>query len=134
MWNQDPFPSREADTYMGTVVGIYCIAIGVLIAAMWAHALAHGAWQRADSSHAEMALHLVAEYAAAAWLVVAGAVFLFVGRAATPFLAAGIGMLLYTAVVSPGYFLGRREWAPVVMFAAIIALTITAAVVLLAAL
>ena len=40
----------------------------------------------------------------------------------------GLGMLLYTVIQSPGYFLARHERAPVVMFAVLALLTIAAIV------
>jgi hypothetical protein len=40
-------------------------------------------------------------------------------------------MLLYTVVVSPGYFAARHEVAPVVMFAVLTVLTLGAVITLL---
>ena len=40
-----------------------------------------------------------------------------------------LGMLLYTVIQSPGYFLARHELAPVVMFAVLALLTVAAIVV-----
>jgi hypothetical protein len=42
-------------------------------------------------------------------------------------------MLLYTVVQSPGYFIARREPAPVAMFVVLVALTVAALAVLLLA-
>jgi len=119
---------------MSAAVAIYSIAVGALMAGLWANDLRTGAWDRGDRSHAELALHLAAEFLTAGWLIGAGAALLAAGHVAAPFLAVGIGMLLYTTIVSPGYFLARRELAPVAMFVVIIALTMTAAVTLLAGL
>jgi hypothetical protein len=44
----------------------------------------------------------------------------------------GFGMLTYTAVVSPGYFLGRGERSPVAMFAVIILVALLSAASLIA--
>ena len=38
------------------------------------------------------------------------------GSGAKALVAAGLGMLLYTVIVSPGYFLARREFPAVGMF------------------
>lgn len=40
-------------------------------------------------------------------------------------------MLLYTTIVSPGYFLARREFAVVALFAVLVALTVAALAVIL---
>jgi hypothetical protein len=39
---------------------------------------------------------------------------------------AGLGMLLYTVIVSPGYFLARRQLPAAGMFGVLAALTVTA--------
>ena len=45
-------------------------------------------------------------------------------------MAAGLGMLLYTVIASPGYFLARRDLPAVGMFG-VAALTVTALAVAL---
>jgi hypothetical protein len=47
-------------------------------------------------------------------------------------MAVGLGMLLYTVIVSPGYFLARRELPAAAMFAVLAALAVTALAVVLA--
>ncbi len=69
---------------------------------------------------AYIALHLAAEAATALLLIVAGVGLLReVAWAPSLYLVAG-GMLLYTLIVSPGYFAQRGEWAPVAMFAVLL--------------
>ena len=72
----------------------------------------------------EIGLHLTAEFVTAALLVAGGIVVLTGGR--TVVLTIALGMLLYTVIQSPGYFLARREWAPVVMFALLGVATVVA--------
>lgn len=117
---------------MSVAASVYLMAVGLLMAAMWVLALREGVWDRGDRSHAELALHLLAEALTATWLIGGGIALLVAGHVAVPFLAVGVGMLLYTTIVSPGYFVARREYSPVVMFAALIVLTTAAAVILLA--
>jgi hypothetical protein len=62
-----------------------------------------------------------------------GALLLAAGAGTASFTAAGLGVLLYTVIQSPGYFIARRELGAVVMFAVLVALTIGALVILLAA-
>jgi hypothetical protein len=54
-----------------------------------------------------------------------------VGPGAVAVTAVGLGMLLYTVVVSPGYFVARRELAVVAVFAVLLLLTATALSLLL---
>lgn len=111
---------------MRTAVGAYCIAVAVLMAAWWTLDLVHGAWNRGDRSHAELALHLAGEFGTSAVLAAGAAALLSRAPFAAILAAAGLGMLLYTVTVSPGYFLARRETAAAGLFGVLAALTIAA--------
>lgn len=113
-----------------TAVAVYCIAVGLLMTVWWAVELRAGALDRPDRRRAEIALHLAAEAVTAALLVAGGILVLAGGR--TGVALVGLGALLYTVVASPGYFVARREPAPVVMFAVLSVLTVLAAVALVA--
>jgi hypothetical protein len=115
---------------MITAVAIYCVAVGLLMLGWWAVEVRGGVLRRPDREPVEIGLHLTAETLTAVWLVAAGAALLAWGAGAATFAAAGLGMLLYTVVQSPGYFLARREPAPVAMFAVLVVLTATALIVL----
>jgi hypothetical protein len=56
-------------------------------------------------------------------LIASGAVWLVAGAGANAAVAADLGMLLYTVIASPGYFLARRELPVVGMFGVLAALT-----------
>jgi hypothetical protein len=116
---------------MRTAVAVYCVAMGLLMLGWWGLALRAGAWERGDRTHAELGLHLTAEFLTAVALIAAGLDELMTAGASDAFLGAALGMLLYTAIVSPGYFVARREWPPVWMFGAIIVLTLVALATLL---
>ena len=100
---------------MRVVVAAFCLAVALLMLAWWAWSVTHGALRRPDRAPAEIRLHLAAELLTAALLLVGGVVVLAGGSGALALV--GLGMLLYTVVASPGYFLARGEWPPVVMFA-----------------
>jgi hypothetical protein len=112
-----------------TAVGWYAIAVGLLMAGWWTVDLRGGALDRPDRSRIELGLHLAAEFATAAALV-AGGILLLTG-AGSGLALVGLGMLLYTVIQSPGYFLARGEREPAVMFGALVALTVVVIVVLL---
>ena len=64
--------------------------------------------------------HLAAEMITAILLILSG-IALFLGWKITAWLhPLSTGMLLYTAIVSPGYYAQKGQWAFVWMFAAII--------------
>lgn len=111
---------------MKIAVAWYCIVVGVLLAGWWANDLRRGAWNRGDRTHGQLGLHLAGESVAAGLLIASGAAWLAVGAAANAAVAAALGMLLYTVIVSPGYFLARRELPAVAMFGVLVALTVTA--------
>jgi hypothetical protein len=114
---------------MRTAVGWYAVAVGLLMLGWWTVDLRQGALERPDRSRMELGLHLVAEVATALTLVVGG-VLLLIDLAAGVALV-GLGMLLYTVIQSPGYFLARGERAPAVLFLVLAGLTLAAIVALL---
>ena len=83
-----------------------------------------GALARPDRARPEIILHLAAELVTAALLVAGGAVLLAGGI--TGVALAGLGMLLYTVIASPGYFIARHQWAPAAMFAVLAILSAAA--------
>jgi hypothetical protein len=111
-----------------TVVAWYAVAVGVAIIGWWAVEVRGGVLRRPDRSPGEIGLHVLAEVLAAVGLVVGG-VLVLADRTASVLLV-GLGMLLYTVIQSPGYFVARRQWAMVVIFAVLTATTVAAIVVL----
>jgi hypothetical protein len=115
---------------MVTTIGWYAVLVGVLMVGWWTVEVRAGVLDRPDRTRAELGLHLTAELVTAALLVAGGAVLLSTGE---PYVfVAGLGMLLYTAIQSPGYFLARGEREPVVMFAILVTATVVALASLLA--
>ena len=112
---------------MPIAIASYCIAVALFMVGLWGLAIRGGALSRPDRSRGEIALHLTAELATAVILAVGGAA---LARGGTRWLAlVGLGMLLYTVIQSPGYFVARKEWPPVVMFAVLAVLTTLAIIV-----
>ncbi len=103
--------------------------VGVLMATWWAVDIRRGALARPDRARPEIILHVAAELATAALLAAGGAVLIAGGTGQLAL--AGLGMLLYTVIASPGYFIARHQRAPAVMFAVLAALTVAAIVSLL---
>ena len=94
---------------MQVAVASYCVAVAVLMALWWGWEIRNGALNRPDRSRGEIALHLTAELATALLLAIGG---VLLARGGTRWLAlVGLGMLLYTVIQSPGYFLGRHDGA-----------------------
>jgi hypothetical protein len=111
------------------LVGWYAVVVGLAIGGWWAVEVRAGALDRPDRTRAELGLHLAAELLTAAALLTGGALLLS-GRAPAVALV-GLGMLLYTTIQSPGYFLARGERGPVAMFGVLVAATAIAITLLL---
>jgi hypothetical protein len=114
---------------MRSGAGIYCAVMGVFMVVWWALDISRGALARPDRSRPEIVLHLAAELVTAGLLVAGGA--LLIAEGISSLALAGLGMLLYTVIASPGYFIARHEWPPAAMFAVLIVLTIAAITVVL---
>ena len=117
---------------MNQAIGVVAIAIGVAMNVQWTTALARRRVPEFATRPAEIRLHLVAEFATAAVLVVGGATLLADSPVGAPLALFGFGMLTYTALVSPGYFLDRGERGPIAMFAVIVIAALMSATLLIA--
>ncbi len=109
---------------MRSAIGVYCVATGVLMVIWWIISIRGGALRRPDRSQPEILLHVAAELVTAGLLAAGGGLLLAGGTAGVALV--GLGALLYSVINSPPYFLARREWAPVIMFAVLLALTAVA--------
>ncbi len=109
---------------MHAAAGIYCLVVGVLMVVWWGVDIRRGALARPDRSRPESALHLAAELVTAGLLVTGGVLLITAGTAGLAL--AGLGMLLYTVIASPGYFVARHQRVPAAMFATLAVLTAAA--------
>ena len=102
----------------------YGIVIGLLMFGQWAFFLAAGQVPELQEAPIEIAFHLAAEFLTATGLI-AGGIGLLRGKpwAAVLYLVA-TGMLLYSAIVSPGYFAQQGQWALVSMFVVLLILAV----------
>jgi hypothetical protein len=87
---------------------------------MWTMFFATGQVPELDTEPIALAFHLVAEGLTAIALIAAGVALWRRKSWAKPLYLIAIGMLLYTAIVSPGYFAQLGQWAFVGMFAAFV--------------
>jgi hypothetical protein len=77
-----------------------------------------------------IALHLAAELTAALVLIVSGVGILKFTTWGKNALLVGLGMVIYSEIVSPGYFAQLGRWALVAMFAALLFGATVAAILL----
>ena len=117
---------------MKKAVYVYALVVGLGMLCMWLFFIFSGNVPEFEIRPAEIVYHLTAEFATAALLIAAAVISLKKLPAGRPLLLSGLGMLLYTVIVSPGYYAQRGEVAFVVMFSVLTVLTIAAGAVLIA--
>ena len=108
--------------------GWYGIIVGLLMVIQWSVFLATGQVPELKTEPIRIYFHLASEFVTALGLIISGAALLRrKSWAAMSYLIAA-GMLLYSVIVSPGYFAQQGQWALVGMFAIVCILTLTSIV------
>jgi len=103
---------------------IFAIAVGVLMIGQWSFFYLSHQIPELETEPYRILFHLAGEFATAVALIVAGAG-LLMGQAWAGWLyMVAMGMLLYTMIVSPGYFAQRGQWPFVGMFAVLLILAL----------
>jgi hypothetical protein len=102
--------------------GWFSILVGLLMLAQWGFFLATGQVPETQSEPIRLAFHLVAEAGTALALLISGVALLQKRDWARRCAFIALGMLIYTVIVSPGYFAQQGQWPLVGMFAILLAL------------
>ncbi len=110
---------------MRTVVSVYSITMGVAMIVMWSFFWATGAIPDMLTKPWEITMHLTAEFTTAALLIISGIGMLVGLLWAQRVNVFASGMLVYTLIQSPGYYLQRNALIFVVMCAVSFVLTIS---------
>jgi hypothetical protein len=107
------------------------ILVGVGMLGFWAVAIGTRRVPEIDSGGIEIWFHIAAEAVTGVVLIFGGIAVLIDGESPLTVVLSslGLGMLVYTLVVSPGYYVERRDAPLVWMFAGFWILTIPAVVV-----
>jgi peptidoglycan/LPS O-acetylase OafA/YrhL len=109
--------------------GWYGIVVGLLMLGMWSFFLAAGQVPELQSEPFRIAFHLAAEFTTAITLIIAGVGLLGKSRRAKSIYFVAAGLLLYSLIVSPGYYAQQGQWAFVGMFACLAVLTLVCVVI-----
>ena len=109
---------------MKTVVSVYSVTVGVAMLALWSFLWATGTIPEMTERPWEIAMHLTAEFTTAGLLIVSGAGLWFGAPWATRINVFASGMLVYSLVQSPGYYLQRNAMISVLLFAVVFLLTV----------
>jgi len=95
----------------------YGIGVGFLMIAQWAFSILTGGVPEFESARWEIAFHLAAEFTTAIMLIIGGIATLKAVTWSRQVLILGLGMVIYSEIVSPGYFAQHNQLALVMMFA-----------------
>ena len=107
-----------------TLVACYCIIVGLGMTGMWAASLSGRKVPELYDEPVRIGFHLGGEFLTAVALVFSGSALLVDAPWAAEVSLLSLGMLLYTTVVSPGYFGQKGQWPMVGLFALLVALTL----------
>ena len=104
--------------------GWYGIIVSLLMLCQWGFFLAAGQVPELKTEPVRIAFHLVAEFVTAISLLVSGLALLKNKPWGTSAYLVSAGMLLYTVIVSLGYFAQHGQWIFVGIFGMLLALTL----------
>jgi hypothetical protein len=106
------------------IAGGYGNIVGSLMLVQWGISLVTRQVPEVQTEPFRIYFHLVAEFSTAISLIVAGiGLFKNCSWARTTYMVAA-GMLLYSVIVSPGYFAQQGQWAMVALFALLLIFTL----------
>ncbi len=101
---------------------IYALLVGVGMIAQWTASYAGKQIPELKTEPIRIAFHIAAEILTALMLIVSGIALWMSASWARNLYLIGLGMLFYTAIVSPGCFAQQGKWTWLGMFSAIIIL------------
>lgn len=107
---------------------IFALVVGVGMIGQWILFLVTGQVPELETEPLRIRFHLAAEFATALALVAGGLALLTDQSWGRWFYLVAAGMLLYTAIVSPGYFAEKGQWAFVGMFGVVLVLALVSIV------
>ena len=109
----------------------YAILVGILMIAQWMFSIATNSVPEFETAPWAIGFHLAGEFLTALILIIGGIASLKSTNWGKQFLLVGLGMVIYSEIVSPGYFAQQGQWAMIVMFAVLLFGTIFAVMSLL---
>ena len=109
---------------MKTVVSVYSITMGVAILVFWSVLWAIGSIPDMLTKPWEIAMHLAAEFTTAGLLLLSGLGLWFRARWALRVNVFASGMLVYSLIQTPGYYLERNAMIFVLMLAVSFLITV----------
>jgi hypothetical protein len=107
-----------------TFAAVFSIVVGVGMIVQWAMSYLSKQIPELKTEPIRIGFHLAGEMITAVCLIISGVGLLLSAGWGVSLFLVSVGMLFYTAIVSPGYFAQKGQWAWLVMFGTIIVLGI----------
>ncbi len=101
---------------------LFAIIVGLGMIGQWAASYRSGQIPELVDEPIRIGFHIVAEMITAVALIIGGVGLLLRQSWANPLYLVAVGMLFYTAVVSPGYFAQKGQWTWLIIFTVLIIL------------
>lgn len=95
----------------------YGILIGILMIGQWTFSILSGGVPEFQTAPWAIAFHLAAEFSTALVLIIGSIATLKLISWGNQILLLGLGMVIYSEIVSPGYYAQLGQWLFVIMFA-----------------
>lgn len=102
----------------------YSVFVGLCMIGMWIMFYSTGGIPELTTKTAEIGLHIVGEMVTAILLIMGGYAVLTNKDWGLQAYSLSMGMLLYTLIVSPGYYVQRREIPFVIMFSVLFLMSV----------
>ena len=107
------------------VASFYSIFIGIAMIGMWIFFYASGNIPELDTEPIRISMHILAEVITAVILILGGIGILVNKKWGKDIYLVSMGMLIYTLVQSPGYFMETGDYGFVIIFGVLMVLSIT---------
>jgi len=105
-----------------TFSALFAIIVGVGMIGQWSVSYASKQIPELDTEPIRIWFHITGEMVTAIMLIISGIGLLAATTWSPTLFFVSLGMLFYTAIVSPGYFAQRGQWIWVLIFCTVIAL------------
>ena len=105
-----------------TFPAIFAIVVGLGMIGQWTASFIKRQIPELKTEPIRIWFHIVAEMTTAVCLIGAGTGLFIQSNWSIPLYLVASGMLFYTAIVSPGYFVQKGQWGWLVMFGVVIVL------------
>ena len=109
-----------------TLAAVFALLVGVSMLVQWTVSYISGGIPELKTEPARIAFHLGAEFTTAMGLIAAGMGLIFGWSWARDLFLVASGLLIYTAIVSPGYFVHKGQPIWLLVFGMILTLDLWA--------